>query len=205
MAEVKTRRGEYTEATRRALLDAAARLFTERGFAKTSLDDVAADARVTKGAIYHHFSSKTGLFEVLFDELELTENTAARTAFEAESDPVLGALAALDQFLLACCEPVYGAIVFREAPVALGWDGWRRCEEKYSYALLDDLIAGMVDGGMIAASMRTEATVSVAFGMLGAAGQLLARTPPEDRERVRGECRVPFVALLTGMSTSTHS
>jgi AcrR family transcriptional regulator len=199
--EVKSRRGEYTEATRRALLDAAADLFTERGFAKTSLDDIAAVARVTKGAIYHHFASKPGLFEALFDELELSENGAARAAFEAEPDPTIGALAALDQFLLACSEPVYGTLVFREAPLALGWDAWRLCEEKYSYALLSDMLDALAAAGRLPAG-RGEALTSIAFGMLGAAGQLLARTPAPDRERVRTECRVPFVALLGGLAAS---
>jgi AcrR family transcriptional regulator len=199
--QVKSRRGEYTEATRRALLDAAATLFTERGFARTSLDDVAAVARVTKGAIYHHFASKPGLFEALFDELELTENGAARAAFEAEADPTVGALAALDQFLRACSEPVYGALVFREAPLALGWDAWRRCEEKYSYALLSDMLEALAAAGRIPPG-GGEALPSIAFGMLGAAGQLLARTPAEDCERVRAECRAPFVALLAGLAAS---
>ncbi len=201
MPEVKSRRGEYTEATRRALLDAAATLFTERGFARTSLDDVAAVARVTKGAIYHHFASKPGLFEALFDEVELSENGAARVAFEAESDPMAGTLAALDQFLLACSDPVYGTLVFREAPLALGWDAWRRCEEKYSYALLTDMLDALAAAGVIP-SQYGEALPSIAFGMLGAAGQLLARTAEPDRERVRAECRMPFVALLTGLAAS---
>lgn len=199
VVEVKSRRGEYTEATRRALLDAAARLFTERGFSKTSLDDVAADARVTKGAIYHHFSGKSGLFEALFDELEQSENGAARAAFVAQDDPTAGALAALDQFLLACSESVYGALVFREAPIALGWEAWRRCEEKYSYALMADMLTALQAAGRIPAH-GGDALPNIAFGMLGAAGQLLARTPPEDRARVREECRWPFVALLAGFA-----
>lgn len=201
MAEVKSRRGEYTEATRRALLDAAARLFAERGFARTSLDDVAADARVTKGAIYHHFSSKTGLFEVLFDEVEEQENDRARAAFVAESDPALGVLAALDQFLLACSEPVYGALVFREAPLALGWDTLQRHEAKYSYGLLTDMFAALRAAGRIP-TWGDEALPRIVFGMLSATGQLLARTPPEDRDRVRAECRMPFVALLAGLNAT---
>ncbi|HEY2223352.1 TetR/AcrR family transcriptional regulator [Actinomycetospora sp.] len=201
MPEVKSRRGEYTEATRRALLDAAAELFTERGFGRTSLDDIAAVARVTKGAIYHHFASKPGLFEALFDELEIAENGAARAAFVAEDDPTVGALAALDQFLLACSEPVYGTLVFREAPLALGWDAWRLCEEKYSYALVSDMLDALAVAGRIPAQ-RGEALTSVAFGMLSAAGQLLARTPAADRERVRAECRAPFVALLAGLAVT---
>ncbi|MCD2188836.1 TetR/AcrR family transcriptional regulator [Actinomycetospora soli] len=204
MVEVKSRRGEYTGATRRALLDAAARLFTERGFAQTSLDDVAADARVTKGAIYHHFASKTGLFEALFDELEHTESGAARAAFEACEDPGAGVVAALDQFLRACSEPVYGALVFREAPLALGWDTLQRYEAKYSYGLLTDMLGALRGTGRIPI-WGGDALPRVVFGMLSAAGQLLARTPPEDVERVRAECRVPFTALLVGLSSTTDS
>ena len=46
-----------------------------------------------------------------------------------------------------------------------------------------------------------DALPNIAFGMLGAAGQLLARTAPEDRARVREECRWPFVALLAGFAS----
>jgi AcrR family transcriptional regulator len=196
--EVKSRRGEYTEATRRALLDAAADLFTERGFARTSLDDVAAVARVTKGAIYHHFGSKPGLLEAVIGELEEAENRAVRAAMAAAPDPATGALAALDQFLLACSEPVYGTLVFHEAPIALGWQAWRECEEKYSYAVLHELISALADAGVLPAD-QLEALPTILFGMLGAAGQLLARTPPDDRARVRAQCRVPFLALLAGL------
>lgn len=199
MAQVKSRRGEYTEATRRALLDAAAELFAEHGFSRTSLDDVAAVARVTKGAIYHHFPSKTGLLEALLDELEETENRQVRAAFEAAADPTTGALAALDQFFDACCRPVYGAIVFRESPLALGWERWRECEDKHSYALVDDMLSALAAEGAVPAE-RGEALPSIVFGMLSAAGQLLVRTPPEQQERVRAECRLPFVALLAGLA-----
>lgn len=203
MAEVKSRRGEYTEATRRALLEAAAHLFAERGFAHTSLDDVAAAARVTKGAIYHHFPSKTGMLEALVGELEEAETARARAAFAAADDPVAGGLAALDQFFEACCQPIYGAIVFRESPIALGWERWRECEEKYSFAVVDDMLTALSNSGRLP-STRNGALPSIVFGMLSAAGQLLVRTPPDDRARVRAECRDPFIALLAGLSLNAR-
>src|SRR2546429_4647260 len=65
MEDTRTRREEYSEATKRALLDAATSLFATRGFRETSLDEVAERCRVTKGAVYHHFSSKQALFEAV--------------------------------------------------------------------------------------------------------------------------------------------
>src|SRR2546423_92086 len=72
---MRSRRDEYSDATRRAVLDSATKLFATKGYAATSLDEVGAEARVTKGAVYHHFSSKRDLFMAVSDELE--EQTSA--------------------------------------------------------------------------------------------------------------------------------
>src|SRR5436853_5817253 len=62
---VKSRRSEYAEQTRAALLTAAANAFAEDGFTATSITQIAAAARVTKGAVYHHFPDKQALFEAV--------------------------------------------------------------------------------------------------------------------------------------------
>ncbi|MFF3817646.1 helix-turn-helix domain-containing protein [Streptomyces bluensis] len=51
-----------------ALLESALQLFTEKGFTQTSLDEVTAAARLTKGALYHHFASKFASKQALFEE-----------------------------------------------------------------------------------------------------------------------------------------
>jgi len=58
----QSRRELYSEATRAALLDEATRLFATRGYAGTSLEDVAVASQVTRGAVYHHFDGKQALF-----------------------------------------------------------------------------------------------------------------------------------------------
>src|SRR5262249_28448441 len=68
----RPRREEYSEATRTALLDAAAVAFATQGFARTSVDDIVRRARVTKGALYHHFRDKTAVFEAVFCRIEET-------------------------------------------------------------------------------------------------------------------------------------
>ncbi len=65
-----SRRQEYSASTRRALVEVATELFTDRGYAGTSLDEIVAGARVTKGALYHHFSGKQALFESVFERVE---------------------------------------------------------------------------------------------------------------------------------------
>jgi AcrR family transcriptional regulator len=60
-----TRREEYAQATRRAILDAARRLFAERGYFATKVDDVADEARVAPATVYAVAGGKRGLLEAV--------------------------------------------------------------------------------------------------------------------------------------------
>lgn len=64
-AAKRTRRGPYT---RQQILDASLRLFSERGFARTTVRDIARQAGITDAAIYYHFDSKRELLEALVEE-----------------------------------------------------------------------------------------------------------------------------------------
>lgn len=59
---------ENTEVTRQSILDAAIKVFTRLGYANTRLEDVAVQAGVTRGAIYHHFGGKVELYTALTQE-----------------------------------------------------------------------------------------------------------------------------------------
>ena len=61
----RTRRGPHT---RQQILDASLRLFSERGFARTTVRDIARQAGITDAAIYYHFESKQELLEALVEE-----------------------------------------------------------------------------------------------------------------------------------------
>jgi len=73
-----TLRSRHVEATRRAVLGAARSLFGQKGYAQTSVDEIAAAALVTKGAVYHHFADKKALFRAVYSEVEA--EAQARTA-----------------------------------------------------------------------------------------------------------------------------
>src|SRR5437867_10020157 len=75
-ASKRTRRGPFT---RQQILDASLRLFSERGFARTTVRDIARQAGITDAAIYYHFDSKRELLEALVEErgfLRSLENLA---------------------------------------------------------------------------------------------------------------------------------
>lgn len=62
-------RNKYPEETVKLILDAAARLFSEKGYDRTSLQDIINETRLSKGAIYHHFASKEDILEAIFDRI----------------------------------------------------------------------------------------------------------------------------------------
>jgi AcrR family transcriptional regulator len=198
MSTVKSRRDQFSEATRAALLDAATRRFATLGFAGTSLEDVAADIQASRGAVYHHFSSKKALFQAVFERLETEAVDRAAGAGARGADPWQSALLALEEFLDHCCEPVYGRVVWQEGPLALGWSCWLEEEQKYAYGLVETYVRALLDGGHVVA-VPLEPTAQLAFGMLGAAGQALAAAPLEQRPRLKAEYRDVIARMLVGL------
>jgi AcrR family transcriptional regulator len=103
------------EETRTKLLDAAAKVFAEKGYDIASMDDVAAEAGMTKGALYWNFDSKEGLFHTLLEERiyaplrELVDFT--RTA-DLQASPAEHANA------------VMGALNAQPGLLAIGYDQW---------------------------------------------------------------------------------
>src|SRR4051795_10037899 len=117
-----SRRQQYSASTKRALVDVAEELFTEHGYAATSLDAIVAGARVTKGALYHHYSGKQALFEAVFERVETDASRTVNKALKGQKDPWEKAQAGLRAFLGVVQEPRYRRIVVQEGPAVL------RCE-----------------------------------------------------------------------------
>ncbi len=93
---------EEARETRNRILDAAERVFYDKGVSRTSLAEIAAHAGVTRGAIYWHFQNKGDLFTAMFDRVLLPLDEL----IEGRDDPAdpLGRLAEMMKWCLrACC------------------------------------------------------------------------------------------------------
>jgi len=194
--EVQSRRHEYSEATRRALLDSATELFVQRGFATTSLDEVAAKARVTKGAIYHHFPSKQSLFEAVSEEVEETTGTAIVEAAAAHDSLWDGAVAGLEVFLDRCLDPSYQRICFLDGPAVMGFDRWWEFGERHVLGLMGGILERMREEGLIDVEEIGTLT-QLLYGSLSAAALAIARSP--DPKATRDEVRDVTVRLIAGL------
>ena len=91
-------RAESKERTRRRLLAEAQRLFRERGYAATSLEQIAEAAEVTKGAIYGHFASKEDL---MLSALEAAPAPDYSTTLNDQSRPLRERLAEFSRAVAA--------------------------------------------------------------------------------------------------------
>ena len=118
----RSRRDDYAESTRAALVDSAISLFTKHGYAATSLDAISKRARVTKGALYHHFTGKQALFEAVFDAVETQVMRRLRQIMSGPEPPWDRALNGLRAYLESCLDPAYQRIAVHEAPVVIGWE-----------------------------------------------------------------------------------
>src|SRR5438309_7045659 len=82
------RQQEHSEATKRALLQVAREQFTRYGFDGASIEQITKRARVTRGALYHHFpEGKKELFRTVFEQLEAEIVTKVALASPPEGDP----------------------------------------------------------------------------------------------------------------------
>ena len=197
MGTVKSLREEAVDATRAALLESALRLFTDKGFAGTSLDDVVREARVTKGALYHHFrGGKLELFEAVFAEVDLRLAERTIAAKPQDASPWSALEAGLDAYLEACADPVVRRIMFQEGPVALGWTRWRELDGCNSRELLQGVLQSLMDEGQIR-PQPVDLLTRLLFTTLGEAGMSVAEA--EDQVAARAEAKALVLGLLDGL------
>jgi AcrR family transcriptional regulator len=191
-----SRRQEYSAATKRALVDVAEALFTEHGYAGTSLDEIVAGARVTKGALYHHFSGKQALFEAVFDRVEGRASETIRAAIRGRGDPWEQATAGLRTFLAVVQQPGYRRIVIQEGPAVLGYERFREHEERSAYGIVSEIVAAVLSGYDLEQSM-IDTFSRVFFGALSAAGAAVSSA--EDTVRASAEVEAAVGFILSGL------
>ncbi|WP_030156718.1 TetR/AcrR family transcriptional regulator [Glycomyces sp. NRRL B-16210] len=190
-------RTEQRAATRRALLAEGRRRFGAEGYHEVVLAEVAQAAGVTKGAAYHHFGSKLGLFRAVAAEAQ--EELGERVAAEADrhEDPWERLRAGCRAFLAAGSDPDVRRILLVDAPTVLGWDEWRAMDEESSARHLAEALASLVEAGVIA-DEPVEPLARLLSGAMNEAALWLART---DRERAREDTERALDRLLDGLRT----
>lgn len=123
--------------TAKRVLRSAVELFASHGYTAVSVDDVAEAAGVTRGAVYHHYRNKRGLFRKVAAQLQADVAVAVVAAANAaEGDATDQLRSGSHAFLDAITAGPAVQILLVDAPSVIGWQEWRRLDEENSVAHL---------------------------------------------------------------------
>jgi AcrR family transcriptional regulator len=143
----KSRKAQNIEATRAALMTVARKHFARDGYSGAEIGQIAADARLTTGAVYHHFASKKGLFIAVAEDLEA--EILATAAATRNDDPWQRLRLGFDKLIDLCASPAVQRIVFVEAPQVVGPEAWRKIELRYAFGTLRTVLAALREAKII--------------------------------------------------------
>ena len=141
---------ERRAATIESILKAGRLLFGERGFAATTMDDIAEAARVAKGAVYHHFTTKEAVFEAVFEQVSRDLVAEIDRAVRTEKDVLAAMVAGTQHYFAACAKGSTGQIILRDGPAVLGWERWREIDAQHFGGKFPRALAAAMDAGLIA-------------------------------------------------------
>ncbi len=205
MSNTPTPRAQTARATTERLIAVAHRSFADHGFAAVSLDALAAEAGVTRGALHHHFGNKAGLFEAVLRRIDAEIGAEMQAAWQTTPDAWEGFLACFHVYLDGGLRPDRRRILFQDAPAVLGMKAVDILMASGLGEMLADL-QGFIDSGRIhapdaeaLAHLLNGATINLAFWAAeGEAGE-------GRRERAHATLAALFDALTRAHSGGRRS
>jgi AcrR family transcriptional regulator len=188
-------RAEQVAQTRAALVSAGRLLFGTKGFAATSVEDIARAARVTTGALYHHFPTKAAVFEAVFEQVHAEMLVASAEAAAAADGPLDQMAAGFGVFLDWVLEPEVQRILITDGPAVLGQARFIELDERYA---LEPAVQG-IEAANAAGLLQVPdppTLVRLLFGAMTRGGLLIASSP--DPQATRDAVGATFLQMMSG-------
>jgi AcrR family transcriptional regulator len=200
MPDGANKKVEKGQATRGQIIEAATRLFAEKGFEGTSIEAVLAETRVSRGALYHHFPSKEALFEAVVVALENATTNKLMAQAGKKADPVEALIAGCDAWLEMTSDPVVRRITLIDAPSVLGWKRWREIDAEHGLGLLKASLGMIAKTGRLPQEM-VDPFAHMLLAALSEIALLVARS--EDDRPARAALRELLNRLLLTKGTDS--
>ncbi|ASJ53111.1 TetR family transcriptional regulator [Brevibacillus formosus] len=195
---MKMSKAEQKQQTMQKLIEVAREMFSRQGYADAAMEDIVKQAGVTRGALYHHFGSKEGLFEAVLASVqqEIGERVEAEAAKSEEpwQQLILGCLA----FVSAAVEHRNKRILLIDGPSVIGWETWRRMDEENSMRHLREQLQTMQEQGYLR-PVSIDALTHLLSGTMNEAVLWISETP--DHEKSLAEISAAMTLLLEGFRT----
>ena len=182
------------EETRASLLATARNVFSERGYAATSMDDLTAQAGLTRGALYHHFGDKKGLLLAVVEQIDAEMDQRLQAISDSTGDLWEGFRRRCRAYLEMALEPEIQRIVLRDARAVLGGaspESQRHCLES-----MQGLIHELIQQGIVADACP-QALASLIYGSLAEAAFWIADGNEGNARLIKGVAALEL--LLRGI------
>ena len=172
----------------RKILDTAERLFIEKGYERTSLQDIITETGLSKGAIYHHFTSKEGIFYSVCDRIGQRNGEALS---RVRDNPSLNGLEKLRAMFKASLQPERQAKMFCMMPYLMDNAKFLATELRSIFTeVVPFFVEPIIRQGMADGSIRTEHPKELAEAMIiladGWINPIIQPTTPEEIRACRG-------------------
>ncbi|OBV37988.1 TetR/AcrR family transcriptional regulator [Janthinobacterium psychrotolerans] len=190
---VRRTRAEMEE-TRASLLATARKVFSERGYADTSMDELTAQAGLTRGALYHHFGDKRGLLIAVVEQIDAEMDDRLQTISDRAEDPWEGFRSRCRAYLEMALEPEIQRIVLRDARAVLG--GATPDSQRHCVASMQAMIQDLIHQGIVA-DASPQALASLIYGSLAEAAFWIADGDEGPERLIKG--LVALELLLRGL------
>ncbi|GAK70452.1 putative TetR family transcriptional regulator [Agrobacterium rubi TR3 = NBRC 13261] len=165
------------EETREKLIIAARKAFATKGYAASSMDDITADAGLTRGALYHNFGDKKGLFQAVIDQIDAEMLARLRVVQEGAETPWLGLLSESTAYIEMALEPEIQRVMLLDGPAVLGdpakWPNQTACLRR-----IETTVQALVDDGTLKPVDAKAATSLLNGAVLNAALWIAAADDP---------------------------
>lgn len=185
------------EKTRGNLVRHARRLFAKGGQRAVGVIEVSKAAKVTTGALYHHFANREALLRAVLEDVAQSVADRAAEAMGKHTEPWARLEAGIEAVLDLCLEPDV-RLAYNEASAILGLEAWRQLEESKSGALLVHALAAVA-----IPSVSLELLASMVKGALVEAAMAITRA--KDPQKMRAEAGLMLRAVTASLRARAHS
>ena len=190
--QTKPRRTQAERRTqsRQAVLDSACRLFGEKGYADTSLEDISADCGLTIRPIYHYFGNKKALFSAVVEHMSV--RILDTFVVDVPEDPVYALRKSWRGFLDLCDDPGFRRIVLIDSPNIMGRQLW---DQSPVYQRASELVGAAQPSRGAAKKFRFALMNRVMMGAMAEAALMVAEA--DDIPMAKREAEKLIITLFT--------
>lgn len=193
----KTR--EETDHTIDTLIEISAELFSIKGYASVSLDEIVDKAGLTRGAVYHHFKNKKGLFSAVFRYAQESISEQINRVDDQTDDLWEQLIKGCKLFVKATSQSSVCRIILIDGPAVLGWQTFRKVDQDNAMRLLQNQIVLMQKQGIFRI-MPTEVVTHVLSGAMNEAAIWVAEQ--DNREKALDEAMIAIERMVEGFKVN---